>query len=149
MPIQAQNQKEIDSLEAVIPTIKVDSSKLEAINLFCRTIVDIDPHKSIAFAKQALQLATEKDFALYQAIANINIGNGYYNLADYKSCLDYYIKGLAIHERIKNKQGILSCSGSIGNVYLGLGKPDDALKYFQRALKLDMKLVIRMELPPA
>ncbi|MBL0330565.1 MAG: tetratricopeptide repeat protein [Bacteroidetes bacterium] len=135
-PIFAQNQKEIDSLEIVIPTIKDDSAKLDAINDYCRYIVDINPHKSIDYAKKALQLATEKEFPLYQAVANINIGNGYYNLADYKTCLDYYIKGLAIQERIKNKKGILSCSGAIGNVYIGLGKPDEALKYFQRALKI-------------
>jgi len=136
----SQNQREIDSLELVIPTIKDDSVKLDAINDFCRSTVDIDPHKSITFAKEALQLATEKEFLFYQAIANINIGNGYYNLADYKTCLDYYIKGLAIQERIKNKKGILSCSGSIGNVYIGLGQPDEALKYFQRALKIGYEI---------
>jgi serine phosphatase RsbU (regulator of sigma subunit) len=34
----------------------------------------------------------------------------------------------------------LSCSGSIGNVYIGLGKPDEALKYFQRALKIGYEI---------
>ncbi|MCX6297374.1 MAG: tetratricopeptide repeat protein [Bacteroidetes bacterium] len=140
LPIMAQNQKQIDSLEIAIPTIINDSAKLDAINDLCRYIVDVNPDKAIGFAKQSLAIALEKNFQYYQAVAYNNIGNGYYNLADYKTCLDYYIKGLRIQENIKNKKGILSSSGAIGNVYIGLAKYDEALKYFERALKIGKEI---------
>ncbi len=139
-PIFAQDQREIDSLELLIPTLPNDTAKLNALNSLCRNIVDINPEKSIKYAQQALKIAEEKEYKYLEAVALNNIGNGYYNLADYKTCLDYYIKALAIQEKINNKKGILSSSGSIGNVYIGLGKPDEALKYFERALKIGQEL---------
>ncbi|MBL7887942.1 MAG: tetratricopeptide repeat protein [Bacteroidia bacterium] len=139
-PSFSQDQKEIDSLEALIPTLPNDSARLDAINSLCRNIVDINPEKSIKYAQEGLAIAQEKDYKYLEAVALNNIGNGYYNLADYKTCIDYYIKALAIQEKINNKKGILSSSGSIGNVYIELGKPDEALKYFERALKIGYEL---------
>lgn len=139
-PCIGQNQKEIDSLENVIPLLKNDSAKLEALNTLCRYIVDINPEKSLTYAKEALLIAEEKNYRAYQAIALNHIGNSYYNLADYKTCLEYYLKALKIQESINNKKGILSSSGAIGNVFIGLGKPDEGLKYFERALKIAQEI---------
>lgn len=135
-----QDPHELDSLEQRIGLVTTDSAKLDAMNDFCRAIVDIDPEKSIHTAQQSLKMAEEKKFSLYQAISLNNIGNGYYNLADYKTSLKYYLKALKIQESIHNKKGILSSSGAIGNVFLGLDKPDEALGYFNRALQIAQEL---------
>ncbi|MBA3971774.1 MAG: tetratricopeptide repeat protein, partial [Bacteroidetes bacterium] len=135
-----QNNKEIDSLRSLLPTLPADTSKVEVLNLLASYIVDIDPDKSIEYSKDAFAIAKKKDLRLYQAISLNNIGNGYYNLADYKICLDYYIQALKIQESIGNKKGILSSTGAIGNVYIGLSQNDEALKYFERALKIANEL---------
>ena len=136
MPFFGQDQKIIDSLEAIFPTLKSDSSKLKALNNLSRFSVYIDPERSIAYAKDGLRLAEIGGHKFFEAMALNNIGNGYYNLADYKTCLGYYLKALKIQESIDNKKGILTSSGAIGNVYLSLKQLDDALKYFERALKI-------------
>jgi serine phosphatase RsbU (regulator of sigma subunit) len=136
LPIFGQDQKTADSLFAIIPTLKDDSTKLKALNELSRYVVDIDPEKAIAHANTALQLAETGGHKYFQAMALNNIGNGYFNKADYKTCLNYYFRALKIQESINNKKGILTGCGAIGNVYIGLKKPDEALKYFERAFKI-------------
>ena len=92
LPFFGQDQKIIDSLEAVFPTLKTDSAKLKTLNNLARFSVDLDPEKSIAYAKDAFSLAETGGHKFFQAMALNNIGNGYYNLADYKTCLNYYLK---------------------------------------------------------
>jgi serine phosphatase RsbU (regulator of sigma subunit) len=140
LPFFGQDKKIIDSLETVFPTLKTDSLKLKALNNLSRYSVDLDPEKSIGYAKDALRLAEASGHKFFQAMALNNIGNGYYNLADYKTCLDYYLKALKIQESINNKKGILTSTGAIGNVYISLKKPDDALKYFEKALSISKEL---------
>jgi len=136
LPVFGQDQKTADSLLAIIPTIKDDSTKLKALNELSRYVVDIDPEKAIIHANTALLLAEEGGHKYFQAMALNNIGNGYFNKADYKTCLNYYFRALKIQENINNKKGILTGCGAIGNVYVGLKKPDEALKYYERALKI-------------
>ncbi|HEY0031232.1 MAG TPA: tetratricopeptide repeat protein [Bacteroidia bacterium] len=135
-----QDQKEIDSLQTVLTVLPRDTAKIEVFNRLAQLIVDIEPDKSISYAKSALQLSKEKNYPLYQAVSLNNIGNGYYNLADFETCLDYYLKALTIQEKLANKRGILSSSGAIGNVFLSLNKPDEALPYFERALVIATEL---------
>jgi serine phosphatase RsbU (regulator of sigma subunit) len=120
----------------MLPTIKIDSIKIQNLNLLAAEIVDIDPSKSIKYASEALKLAETIKSEKAIAKALHNIGNGYFNLADYKNALSFYIKALTIQESIGNKKGILSSSGAIGNVYLDLKQPDEAYKYFKRTLEI-------------
>ena len=136
----SQNQKQIDSLQTAITSLPNDTIKLQALNKLSNLLVDIAPDKSIAYSKEALKIAEEKNYAYYQALASNNIGNGYYNLANFKLCLTYYLKALKIQEALGKKSGILSSTGSIGNVYLALGKPDEALEYFEKALIIAREL---------
>jgi serine phosphatase RsbU (regulator of sigma subunit) len=132
----AQNQHEIDSLEKVLPTIKVDSLKLQTLNILTAEIVDIDPTKSIGYANEALVLAEKLNKKKSIALALHNMGNGHFNLAEYKTAISFYIKALNIQEAIGNKKGILASSGAIGNVFLDLKQPDEAYKYLSRALEI-------------
>lgn len=136
----AQNQKEIDSLEKALPSITVDSLKIQTLNQLIIAIVDVDPTKSIEYANQALKLAEKTKSKKYEALAFHNIGNGHYNLAEYKTAISYYIKALNIQESIGNKKGILSSSGAIGNVFIDLKQPDEAYKYLSRALEISKEI---------
>lgn len=135
-----QNQKQIDSLKTLISTLPDDSIKIQAINELANIYVDIDPEETIEYCKEALRIAEKKGLPYYQATAANNIGNGYYNLANFKVSLTYYLKALNIHEALGKKRGILSSSGAIGNVYISLEKPDEAIQYFERALKIANEL---------
>jgi serine phosphatase RsbU (regulator of sigma subunit)/Tfp pilus assembly protein PilF len=139
-PLKAQNQHEIDSLEKLLPSVKIDSSRIGVLNELAAQVVDIDPARSMEYAKEALRLSETVGDKKASAVSLNNIGNGHYNLADYKTALSYYIKALHIQEEIGNKKGILSASGSIGNVFLDMKQPDQAIPFFEQALSIAREL---------
>ncbi|MGZ4044482.1 MAG: tetratricopeptide repeat protein, partial [Bacteroidia bacterium] len=131
-----QDQHTIDSLTNVLPSAP-DTTKIKILNYLSEVTVDMNPSKSIEHASEALRIAIEIKSGKSEALALHNIGNGYYNLADYKTALGYYIKALTIKESIGvNKKGLLVSMGSIGNVFLDLHKPDEAYKYLSQALQI-------------
>lgn len=136
----AQNQHEIDSLLKILPSITVDTIKIKTLNHLSELIVDVDPTKSITYATEALKIAQASGNKKLSALALHNIGNGYYNLADYKTALSYYLKALKIKESFGSKRGVLSSLGSIGNVFLDLHQPDEAYKYLKQALQIAREL---------
>ena len=135
-----QNQKQIDSLKVLISKLPDDTLKIQSINELANILVDIEPEKTIEYCKEGLRIAEKKGLPYYQALCANNIGNGYYNLANFKVSLTYYLKALNIQEALGKKRGILSSSGAIGNVYISLNKPDEAILYFERALKIAQEL---------
>lgn len=142
--VRAQDQHEIDSLQKVLPTITVDSLKIKLLNTLSVYMVDMDPNKSINYAVEASKLSISTGVRRFEAKSYHNMGNGYYNLADYKTALSCYIKALRINDSLGNDLGILSASGAIGNVFLDMHQPDEAYKYFKQALAMSRKLKNKM-----
>ncbi|MBA3665620.1 MAG: tetratricopeptide repeat protein [Bacteroidetes bacterium] len=126
----------MDSLKKVLITAP-DTTKIKILNYFSEVMVDVSPAKAIEHAREALKIALELKSKKSEALALHNIGNGYYNLADYKTALSYYIKSLNIKEALGgNKKGLLVSLGSIGNVFLDQHKPDEAYRYLNQALQI-------------
>lgn len=48
----------------------------------------------------------------------LNIGNTYMDMGDYKTALQYHLKGLKIFEILENKRGISFCNQSISSDFL-------------------------------
>jgi serine phosphatase RsbU (regulator of sigma subunit) len=135
----AQDQREIDSLKNILPASR-DTTRIEILNELSAQVVDIDPAQAIRYAEEALKLSEGIQHQRYMAASLHNIGNGHYNMAEFKTSLLYYIKALHIQEAIGNKKGIMSSSGAIGNVFLDMRQPDQALVYFLQALDIGKEL---------
>ena len=75
---------------------------------------------------------------------NILIGNCYYFLPELKEAEKHFKESLNIFKRAENKIARLPAKsvalGNIGNIYHNLGKPDEALEYYQQALEINKKL---------
>ena len=75
---------------------------------------------------------------------NILIGNCYYFLSKLNQAEKHFKESLNILKRAENKMAKLpsksTALGSIGNIYHNLGKPDEALEYYQQALEINRKL---------
>jgi serine phosphatase RsbU (regulator of sigma subunit) len=126
----------MDSLEKVFPAAP-DTTKIKILNYFSEMAVDVNPARSLEHARKALKISKEIKSLRSEALALHNIGNAYYNLADYKTALDYYLRSLRIKESLGvNKKGLLVSLGSVGNVFLDLKKPDEAYKYLNQALQI-------------
>ena len=75
---------------------------------------------------------------------NILIGNCYFFLSKLNQAEKYFKDSLNILKRAENKITKLPAKsaalGNIGNIYHNLGKPDEALEYYQQALEINRKL---------
>lgn len=136
----SQDNHELDSLEKVLPTLTVDSTRIQTLNELSALVVDIDALKATRYAEEALKISEVSSDQKSIAASLHNLGNAHYNQAEYKKALYYYIKSLHIQEALGNKRGILSASGSIGNVLLDLSQPDQALIYFKQSLAIAKEL---------
>jgi len=75
---------------------------------------------------------------------NILIGNCCFFLSKLNQAEKHFKESLNILKRAENKMAKLpsksTALGSIGNIYHNLGKPDEALEYYQQALEINRKL---------
>ncbi|HCL90627.1 MAG TPA: hypothetical protein DHW70_04845, partial [Candidatus Atribacteria bacterium] len=75
---------------------------------------------------------------------NILIGNCYFFLSKLNEAEKHFKESLNILKRAENKITKLPAKstalGNIGNIYHNLGKPDEALEYYQQALEINRKL---------
>ena len=78
----------VDSLIAIIETLKNDSTKVNALNELSYSIWDTKPDLSIMYAIEAMELAEEIEFKKGIAFALKNIGIAYFAKSDYISVLE-------------------------------------------------------------
>jgi len=75
---------------------------------------------------------------------NILVGNCYYFLSKLNQAEKHFKESLKILKRAENKITKLPAKsaalGNLGNIYHNLGKPDEALEYYQQALDINRKL---------
>ena len=67
-----------------------------------------------------------------------NLGYAYGKLGDHKKQLDYYLKALAIREKVlpENHPDIAASYNNVGHAYYELGDYKKALEYYQRLLSI-------------
>jgi len=70
----------------------------------------------------------------------LNVGNTYMNMGEYKSALEYHLKGLKIFEEIDNKRGISFCNQSICSDFIKLGQYKEGLPYAAKAMAIKKEM---------
>ena len=63
----------------------------------------------------------------------------YWAKREFEESIRYWNEAIQIAERLGNKQLLSSCHNGLGNVYHDLGRADEAIAAFQRAIELDPK----------
>jgi signal transduction histidine kinase len=153
-------QKQIDSINAVIKTAKNDTTVARAYLNLIKLIYAANPDTMIPTCNKVITIvdknigsatALEKhSYLMSKAAALSNIGVVYYQKGDIDKSLKYLIKGLNVQEEMGEKQEISNSLNSIGAIYFNSGKSDLALDYFLKGLKIareiDSKEVIAFAL---
>ncbi len=150
----AQNRN-IDSLFALIKTDKADTNKVKHLNALGWALMYQNPDTAIILGNQALAILTpvsSQEFSLakggfeWVCIRSLraktlgNIGSYYYLKTDYHHALAFYQKALKIDEELKNQTGIANGFGHIGLVYWKQGDYPKALDLYFKGLKIDETL---------
>jgi two-component system sensor histidine kinase UhpB len=71
---------------------------------------------------------------------NLNIGNNYSSLGQYREALQYHLKALDLFEETNTNRGVSFCYQSIGGDFLELGQFRQARAYTERSIALKNEL---------
>ena len=138
---QNQNQQKIDSLLALLPTSKEDTSKakiLQAIGYYNFALGKLE--EATDYYQQTYSLSKKLNYKLGLSAAANGIGSVYLNKGETQKAIEKLEEGLHIGEEIGNRKQIGAGSANLAIVYLNLGKFDDALVNFKKALAITKEI---------
>lgn len=136
----AQTSK-IDSLENLLQQHPdKDTSRINLLNDFAESVLQIDHKKSIKYAEEAFELASMLNFKKGKAESLYWSGLDLYLRSDYQKSLDYFQKSMIIYEVLGNRNRIADCLEYIGKVYFKQGNYLLSLEFRQKALKINEEI---------
>ena len=129
---------ELDSLQSLLNThSKEDTAKVDLLIQLSQS------HKSYTkeafnYATSALELSKKLEYQSGKATSLIQIADYHYHQSDYKTTLQFYKRGLRVASEINRTSPQVSyCLNMIGLSYDFEGNTVEALRYFQKALKIN------------
>jgi class 3 adenylate cyclase/tetratricopeptide (TPR) repeat protein len=138
---QKQGQTRIDSLILILSSLKEDSTTVKILEEISFISYAINPQQGLKYGFESLQLAQQIkwDKGIAQAFNTIGINYGF-GLSDYPNALKYYLKSLAIREKMGNLGEVAGSLNNIGSIYDDINENEKALQYYNRALVINKKL---------
>lgn len=96
--------------------------------------------KAEIYLKKAETIAqNSNDLSLMADVAH-NYGATYYIIGSYEIALQKYMEALLLYEKKDNKKGILKCYNGQGLVQQGIGRNEEAIKLFEKAIFLNKEV---------
>jgi tetratricopeptide (TPR) repeat protein len=129
-------QKEIDSLKALLKTNLDDSTRVRKLNELGFMYHISNPDTTFILTREALELAKKIDNKYGEAECYNVLGAAYNVNSNYPEGLKYFIKSLKIWEQLDNNYRSGIAYNNIANIYGDLGNFKMALDYYSKALKL-------------
>lgn len=125
-----------DSLLNVLNNTKIDSLKIDLLNLLSNSCKDQDPQKSMEYAMQAKTMSEKINY--HKGIANAlhEIAGLEYDNGNYSAALNLFEKSLAMREKLGDKKNIAASHSRMAVVYWDKGNYPEALKHNYIALKM-------------
>jgi tetratricopeptide (TPR) repeat protein/AraC-like DNA-binding protein len=140
LPIHAQQQRKIDSLNIVLKATRPDTNRVNAFYYLSDAYYNTAPDKAIEYANQGLSLANKIGFTIGESICLNSLGISYYQLGKFDTALIYFEKRLEIVTRINDRRGIASTYDNMGIIYIHFGDTDKALKLRKKANEIYTEL---------
>ena len=94
---------------------------------------------SIEANKQAEKIAQEHGLLPQLAAIYGNLGNVYFDQANYRQALQYHLKSLQINTTLGDEQGMGNTFHNLAMIYRMDKQYDKALDYYNRSLAIDLK----------
>ena len=126
-------QVRIDSLEALLAAAAPDTTRVLLLAQLAYEHTQTDPLATIAYGKQALQLAQQLRFRRGEALALIRLGSGFREAGNYPAALQVGLQGLRLAEALHNPELTARAFNALGYLYWEQGNSRPALAYFLRA----------------
>ncbi|TMM58761.1 tetratricopeptide repeat protein [Maribacter algarum] len=136
------NQQALELAESVEnPSRSIKRSINVSVNCIGNLYQMLNQHdRAIAYFEKSLQLETELNNLLGQAVNSQNIGECKEELGDLTGALKDYRTSLALNEKIDNDMGRVICNNAIAKIYIKQDNPQEAIELLQHALPKAQKL---------
>jgi adenylate cyclase len=132
--------KEVDSLKAVIASAKEDTNKVISLIELSKRSVGLNSAQAIIVALEAKDLAQKLSYGRGVAKAFKYAGNGYYNQGKYIEAIEFWNRSMDVFDSIGEKSGVANMLSNLGVVYNVQGLNDSALTCLLKALKISEQL---------
>ena len=126
-------QDNLDSLEKSLPAAE-GSCKVDLLNELAYAYSILAPEKTIAYSKEAVELAREIGYEWGAADALNYLAMGYDVLGAYDQSLKYYFESLREFEKF-DEYGVSTILNNIGTLYSQMGDYEKALEYYEESRK--------------
>jgi adenylate cyclase len=130
----SQDQKYIDSLVSVLPSIKEDSNKVLLLGDISFYYANINPQEGIKYGEEAIKLSKKIKYSRGIAIANRFVGINYAAQSYFPQALEYYFIAAKEFEKLNDIAGAAKVNLSIGLIYTNQEDYPRAFQYLQMAL---------------
>ncbi|MCW3084783.1 MAG: hypothetical protein JWP12_2149 [Bacteroidetes bacterium] len=136
-PSAAQkSDKIIDSLQKLLPTVTVDTTRIRILNVIASEYTSDAPDKATQYANQALGQAIKLNDTVEEMSSYLLLGLAQYYQAHYDQALALYAKSFDLATKTHNKEKLAKTLNNIGLVYDDRADYQKALGYYLKALKL-------------
>ena len=123
----------IDSLQRQLATSRPDTTRVLLLTQLAAELTQIDPLATIAYCRQALQLAQQLGFRRGEALALVRLGSGFREAGNYPAALQFGLKGLHLAEDVGNAPLVARGLNALGYLNWEQGNSRAALFYLRRA----------------
>jgi serine phosphatase RsbU (regulator of sigma subunit)/predicted negative regulator of RcsB-dependent stress response len=121
-----------------------DSLEIQSLLKKAETNVNLDPSKTVQYARKVLNRPGKEKQQQIEAL--YYIGYAYYNKNNYDSATTYLHSALDLATQIDNKKWIALVKNRLGNTYQLMGSYDKALENYQQALALNRETMEQREI---
>lgn len=132
---QTEN-KEIDSLKAVLASQKNDSTKVKTLIDIGTAYLSTDVEKALQYGEQARELAENENYRKQLGYAYKLLGLASAYKSDYLNSDRYFKASLAVFESINFKDGISNILNNLGSLNYSLGEDTKSIEYHLKSLKI-------------
>jgi serine phosphatase RsbU (regulator of sigma subunit)/Tfp pilus assembly protein PilF len=137
--ITGQDSK-VDSLKMILAGLGEDTTKVNTLNAIADELHRPNPDEAIRYGSEAKNLAEQLNYPAGEALANKNIGLGFYMQGEFTEALKYWEPALALYEELGDDQLVANLQSNMGAIYHTTGKFVEAMELFLPALKMAEEL---------
>ena len=123
----------IDSLRHQLEATPADSTRVLLLAELAYELTQTDPLATIAYGKQALQLARQLQFRRGEGWALVRLGSGFREAGNYPAALQIGLQGLRVAEELREPALLGRALNALGYLYWEQGNSRPALTHFFRA----------------
>ena len=123
----------VDSLRRELAAAPADTTRVLLLSQLAAEFTHIDPLATIAYCRQALQLAQRIGFHRGEALALIRLGSGFREAGNYPAGLQFGLRGPHLAEQTGNAPLVARGLNALGFLNWEQGNSRVALFYLRRA----------------